>query len=268
MAITIGEPDTADFIIDDDDSLTNTDTIIPDESSPQASIVINNDDAATDTRDVILNLLASDDKSDQDSLSIRYRNDSGDWSEWENYPGSNQKSWTLSELEGNKTVYIQVKDEAGNTTDGYDSINYENTGSPDNQSDDAYNYVSDILDSINSARLGEGLSSLTLDNTLCNIAEDRSSDMIERDYFSHTTPDGQNLLDILEANSVAYFAAAENIAYISPPSSASPDLFFNNWMDSGDHRDNILNSDFTKIGISISSDDERIIAVLVFIKEL
>ena len=104
---------------------TTPETIAPDETPPQASLAINNNDAATDSRDVTLNLSASDDISSQSSLSIRYKDEVSDWSEWEGYPDSNEKAWTLSEGDGDKTVYIQVKDEAGNTSGAEDSISYE-----------------------------------------------------------------------------------------------------------------------------------------------
>ncbi len=65
-----------------------------------------------------------------------------------------------------------------------------------------------------------------------------------------------------------YSAAAENIAQISPPSGASADLFFDMWMESDGHRANILSSDFTQVGIAVSSNDEKIIAVLVFMVKL
>ena len=118
-----------------DDSITLK-TTVPDVISPQASVSINNKDATTDSRDVTLNLSASDDISDKSALSIRYKNDGSDWSEWKSYPDSNQKSWTLSEGDGDKTVYIQVKDQAGNKTDANDSISYKN---PDNPPDSSGN---------------------------------------------------------------------------------------------------------------------------------
>ncbi len=52
---------------------------------------------------------------------------------------SDEKAWTLSEGQGDKTVYIQVKDEAGNITDADDSISYEN--SENDPPDDQYDYA-------------------------------------------------------------------------------------------------------------------------------
>ena len=100
---------------------------ILDNTTPQGSIKINNDDAAVNSQDVILNLSAADETSSQDSLDIRYKNDSGSWTDWESYPVSNEKSWTLSDGNGDKVVYIQVKDEAGNIYSSDDTINYENS---------------------------------------------------------------------------------------------------------------------------------------------
>ncbi len=222
---------------------------------------INNSESLTVTTNVALTISATDNITPQTLLKMRFKNElDTSFSEWEDYKST--KDWTLSEGQGDKTVYIQVRDEAGNIADANDSISY---GNPDNPPDNPVDYISDLLDSINNARTENGLGNLDLDSTLCDIAEGRSADMIGRNYFSHTTPDGKNVFDILIDNNVEFSRAAENIAWISPPSSANPDLFFNMWMNSSGHRANILGSDFSQIGIGISSNDNKIIAVLVFL---
>ena len=89
--------------------------------------------------------------------------------------------------------------------------------------------------------------------------------MIESDYFSHQIPKGKNINNILQEFGVMFAACGENIQYASPPSWANPELFFNSWMNSDLHRANILSGNFSQIGIGISNNNDRLVAVLVFI---
>jgi len=127
------------------------------------------------------------------------------------------------------------------------------------------NFALRLLNLINSVRLSNGLCQFNQNQALNPVAQDRSSDMINRNYFSHTTPDGKNISNILQDYGIMYAAAGENIIFASPPSYASPEYFFNTWMNSDAHRANILSSLFTQIGIGIGANSDRLVAVLVFI---
>jgi signal peptidase I len=88
---------------------------------------INNDESTTESLDVILTISASDDITPSEKLQMRIANDEETWSDentgWEVY--STNKEWQLSEEEGEKRAFLQVKDEAGNITSSSDTINYE-----------------------------------------------------------------------------------------------------------------------------------------------
>ena len=49
------------------------------------------------------------------------------------------------------------------------------------------------------------------------IARARSTDMVEKDYFSHTQPDGRNVFSILSAQGITWYNAGEIIAYNNYP---------------------------------------------------
>ena len=89
--------------------------------------------------------------------------------------------------------------------------------------------------------------------------------MIDRNYFSHTTPEGKNIFNILQECGIAYGTAGENILYSYPLSNASPVQYFNTWMASNVHRANILGVNYSQIGIGISFNNSRVVAVLVFV---
>lgn len=66
-----------------------------------------------------------------------------------------------------------------------------------------------------------------------------------RDKFSHTRPDGSDFSSILKAAGITYRSVGENIAY----GQNSPEAVMKGWMNSEGHRANILNRDFTSIGV-------------------
>ena len=72
-------------------------------------VSINSDQSYTNSTSVTLTL----DASDSYNMKMRFNNSGGNWSNWESY--SQSKSWTMTDTNGTKTVFFQVKDLAGNT---------------------------------------------------------------------------------------------------------------------------------------------------------
>ena len=126
-------------------------------------------------------------------------------------------------------------------------------------------YTSKMLNMINAVRAEQGLLLLSLNSTLCTVASSQSNDMLTRNYFSHTTPEGKNIFIILQENGIGYRAAGENIQHSYPASNASAEMYFNNWMNSSAHRENILNGNFSQIGIGFGSKDGWFVSTLVFL---
>nr|HPK00770.1 CAP domain-containing protein [Candidatus Hydrogenedentota bacterium] len=97
---------------------------------------------------------------------------------------------------------------------------------------------------------------LVMNETLRKVARAHSQDMVDRDFFSHTSPDGGSLGDRLAGARVSYVRAGENIAwnrgYANPVTVA-----VEGWMASPGHRANILRPEFalTGIGIAVAPDD-------------
>lgn len=97
----------------------------------------------------------------------------------------------------------------------------------------------------NSERIARGLPPLTIDTRLVSAAEAKSNNMLLLDYWSHYAPDGTSPWDFIEAAHYDYTFAGENLA--RDFTSTVP--IHNAWMNSPSHRDNILNPNFTNIGI-------------------
>lgn len=124
-----------------------------------------------------------------------------------------------------------------------------NNGSTENggQTAEQGSYAAKALSLVNAERAKQGLSALTLDQNLSAVAAAHSKDMAQRNFFSHTNPDGQSPFDRMKANGISYKTAAENIAVGQP----SPEQVVSSWMNSEGHRKNILNGNFNKMGIGL-----------------
>jgi uncharacterized protein YkwD len=165
--------------------------------------------------------------------------------------------------EGTSTEDATIEDTSENA-DTKDT-NVETVETADIDDVNSGSFAAALLNMINAARLENGLPALNINQSVNAIAQYRSRDMIERNYFSHQTPEGKRIDTILPEFGITYAACGENIQYASPPSSANPESFFNTWMDSDLHRANMLSGNFSQIGIGVSNNNDRLIAVLVFI---
>jgi len=107
-------------------TLARSDTIVLDAAAPTGSVSINSGATSTNSTSVTLTLSATD--TGGSTLSqMRFSNDNAVWSAWEGYATS--KSWVLSAGDGDKTVYAQFRDGAGNTSTSYsDGITLSGTG--------------------------------------------------------------------------------------------------------------------------------------------
>ena len=126
-------------------------------------------------------------------------------------------------------------------------------------------YEAAVLYLINTIRAENGLGALTANQALNNIARSRSTDLLNRNYFSHYTPEGKTIFNFLKENGVGYRNAGENLAHSMPASIGSPDAFMNAWMNSPSHKANILRGAYTQIGISVVDNGDRKVLTTVFI---
>ena len=125
-------------------------------------------------------------------------------------------------------------------------------------------YENQVAAMINNAREQNGLNALAFDGSLNAVAETRSQDLINRNYFSHYTPEGTNVFDVMRASGVSFRYAGENLAQSAPASVGTPEGFMNAWMNSPTHMANILRAQYTKIGVSMVEIDSRRVVTTVF----
>ncbi len=101
---------------------------------------------------------------------------------------------------------------------------------------------------INEARQAQGLHPLVQQNQLTAAARVHSDDMACNDFISHTGSDGSSPADRVTSQGYSYSWIGENIF----AGSSSPQTAFDWWMNSEPHRNNILHSNYTEIGIGYS----------------
>ncbi len=104
-----------------------------------------------------------------------------------------------------------------------------------------------VLTLVNEARADADCAPVTADPALAAVARAHSADMRDRDYFSHTSPEGLSPFDRAEQAGVDY-SRAENIAVGQPDATAVMEA----WLESPGHRANILDCDLTRLGVGVA----------------
>ena len=111
--------------------------------------------------------------------------------------------------------------------------------------DDVKAIENEVIRLTNIERAKYGLSSLKANWELSRVARYKSQDMIDSEYFDHTSPIYGDPFTMMTNFGIKYSTAGENIAYGYRTAQAVVD----GWMNSPGHRANILNSNFTQIGV-------------------
>lgn len=140
--------------------------------------------------------------------------------------------YDVSWNENLRKVIIKTDSQVGESPDS-------DTGSSDSA------FAEEVLRLVNTERQKNGLSSLSLDTSLSNVALTHSKDMHDNGYFSHTNLSGESPFDRLKKAGISYQSAGENIA----AGQTTPSAVVNSWMNSDGHRKNILSSSYNKMGL-------------------
>ncbi len=104
-------------------------------------------------------------------------------------------------------------------------------------------YIEQVVKLVNIERAKEGLAPLSVDENVQAAAQVRAVECEQS--FSHTRPNGSSFSTALKEQNVSYRRAGENIAW----GQRSPEEVVTAWMNSSGHRANIMNANYTKIGV-------------------
>ena len=148
--------------------------------------------------------------------------------------------------ESNKPESNKPEDNNNNNSDSTNKPDDNNNSGSTSESFSAYQ--KEVVDLVNIERAKAGLNPLTLDSSISNVATKKSQDMIDNNYFSHNSPTYGSPFDMLKKFGISYKTAGENIAM----GQKTPKEVVNAWMNSEGHRKNIMNPNFSKIGVGVA----------------
>ena len=120
-------------------------------------------------------------------------------------------------------------------------------------------FINEILKLVNEQRKANNIAELSYRNNIQECADIRADEIIT--LFDHTRPDGTDCFTVFDEKGIKYTTVGENIAqgYIDPAS------VMEEWMDSENHKKNILSPDFTGMAVGIAEKDGTYYLVLLFI---
>jgi uncharacterized protein YkwD len=104
----------------------------------------------------------------------------------------------------------------------------------------------DVVARTNAERIRAGCGALRFDSRLTAAARAHSADMVNRGYFEHESPDGSTPADRAAAAGYIDYGG-ENIAW----GQRSAAEVMSDWLGSPDHRRNILDCEFTSVGVGL-----------------
>ncbi len=120
------------------------------------------------------------------------------------------------------------------------------------------NFQVDVFRAVNAARAQArscgseakpAVAGLSWNDTLFTAAAAHSQDMAQRNYFSHTSPEGRTSGDRALLAGYRFSALGENIAAGQP----NVNVVMAGWLASGGHCRNIMNAVFTEIAVACVS---------------
>lgn len=112
--------------------------------------------------------------------------------------------------------------------------------------------IQDLFFFTNQERLRMGLPELRYNKDLEKAAQRHSADMARNNYFSHDALDGSDLKDRVALTDYRYTNVGENLFWRTPDN--DPAYAVQGWMESPGHRKNMLDPQFTEIGLGYAVD--------------
>ncbi len=111
--------------------------------------------------------------------------------------------------------------------------------------------IDGLLEKTNQEREKVGMKPLVLNEALNQAALAKAQDMFNDQYWAHTAPDGKQAWDFIKEAGYVYKYAGENLAR----DFKNDEEVVAAWMDSVSHRENILNAEFTQMGLAVVTEN-------------
>jgi len=121
-------------------------------------------------------------------------------------------------------------------------------------SSSATDFETEVLNLTNVERTKYGLNPVKWNDKLAQAMDYHCKDMIANNYFDHYSPSGETPGDRATAAGYRWIKVGENIA----KGQRTPAEVVTGWMNSEHHRENILNPDFTELGVAVEYDSSGV----------
>ena len=109
---------------------------------------------------------------------------------------------------------------------------------------------------LNQDRIANGLPALQLDEELCRLARIKSTDMKQNNYFAHVSPTYGSAAEMLTYFGYKFSGVGENIAHHATVEKSQAAF-----MSSSGHRQNILGSQWDRVGVGVVYDEQGYVYV-------
>lgn len=106
-------------------------------------------------------------------------------------------------------------------------------------------FEAEVIALMNAERAAVGLGPLVEQSQLTAAARQHSTDMACNQFFDHVSPSTGTVIDRVSELGYSYSFIGENIA----AGHLTPEEVVAAWMDSSSHRENILNPEYTQVGV-------------------
>jgi len=125
-------------------------------------------------------------------------------------------------------------------------------------------WTTKVIELVNAERKKQGLSVLQADSKLTQLAVIKGNDMILRKYFEHLSPFYGYAWDMAGVFDYSFTSIGENLAR----NSTSPEAVVQAWMKSTSHKNNMMNTSYTNIGVAcVKGKDGQLYWVQLFSKK-
>jgi uncharacterized protein YkwD len=123
----------------------------------------------------------------------------------------------------------------------------------------------ETVEAINRVRAKRDLAPLRDRPDLAVVAREHSRDMAVQNYFSHDSPEGFKVSQRVLVAGILYKSVAENLLEIRGADDPV-ETAVEQWMNSGGHRKNIVDPEFTETGVGIEiNEDGKLFFTQIFI---
>ncbi|WP_455538293.1 CAP domain-containing protein [Terrisporobacter sp.] len=174
-------------------------------------------------------------KKDNNTNSVKKDNNKNNAKKDNNKNNTKKDNNTNNVKKENNTVKTPINDNNSSKNDKTDSNSF-------------LSFQKEVVRLVNVERTKRGLSELAFNTELSSVATKKSQDMINKNYFNHTSPTYGSPFDMMRQFNINYTSAGENIAM----GQKTPAEVVNAWMNSQGHRENILNKNFTDLGVGVA----------------